>query len=113
MAKPWLKFRAQGARWRVYLVARDKKRLDGNEGVTFSRSHTVLIDKSLAHDRRLAVLGHEIGHIAFTHANAELMSSALHCPKGDIADVEESLCALIGPTLGEILAQLVLQGGRS
>lgn len=111
---PWLRFRAQGAIWRVYLVDSSDGRIEGNEGITFARSHTVLIDESLSFDRRISVLGHELGHVLLTHANSELMAAVLHCQKADVTDAEEALCAYVGPTIGEILAQLVKQmGGRS
>lgn len=111
---PWLKFRAQGALWRVYLVDRGTDILEDCEGVTRNREHEVLIDESLSPARRIAVLGHELVHIMFTHANAELMAAVLHCSKESVPDAEEALASYAGPTLGEVLVQLVTQmGGRA
>lgn len=103
----WCRFRVHGAEWHVYLAnEREAPQLIGCMGVTLVEQGLIFVSSDMAADRRLAVLFHEIIHAAWANSNPQRIAAICHCSKDDVPDVEESVCADLGPMLAEVVASL-------
>jgi hypothetical protein len=97
----WLSVPIHASVWRVFVCDSDCPQLAENEGVTVHRRSEVHIDGSMECSRIVAVLGHELVHVCFTHANAEAQASIFGCHASDIDAANERIAVYMGPQLME------------